>query len=375
MLLGTILAVLELDALELPPRPPTAEQPKPLPPPAQPEPLPELQQTPATPSPQRGTLLTDVNVRYRPTVRSPVQTVGRQGDQVEISNQTKGLDDAYQWYLVRLPSSVVEGWVRGDLISGVPAQPPLDEPMAQQAPQERGVGGSGAAANYSLEALQYFQEIAFGNEFGSSSRRQIRKWVNDPIIRVHGSPTAADRVALAQIVAELNTIIGRHSPQVQLVILDDGDRQEANLDIYFVPHLEFPSYEPNYQPGNLGFAYVNWSQNRIYRGRILISTVDITQQERSHLIREELTQAMGLLQDSEWYDKSIFYQGWTSTTEYTELDETVIEMLYYPAVQPGMDERSAIAALGLPPRIQPAEGPANFLLPMGRRLFNQLKPW
>ena len=117
--------------------------------------------------------------------------------------------------------------------------------------------------------------------------------------------------------------------------------------MYFVPHGEFSRYEPNYRAGNLGFAYVNWRQDKIYKARILVtSTNDVSQTERSHLIREELTQAMGLLKDSLRYADSIFYQGWTSTTDYSPLDQAVIQMLYSPEIRPGMDGRQVEAALG-----------------------------
>lgn len=379
VLVGLILAIIKLETqvpppgLDVPPSS-TPEQLEP-----QPTRLPELRQTDAPPQ-ERGELLTEANIRSRPTVRSPVQTVGLRGDQVTIVDQAPGLDDSYAWYLIRLPGRTVEGWVRGDLLRTVPS--PLESPVGSGSrpegrPESR-PSGSRSAIRYPPEALPYFQEIAFGNEFGSSQNRRIRKWTSAVTIRVHGDPTRRDQDTLEQVVTELNRLIGRHAPQVQLILLADDAPQKASLDIYFVPHPQFPSYEPNYQPGNLGFAYVNWSQDRIYRGRILISTIDISQQERSHLIREELTQAMGLLQDSERYDDSIFYQGWTRTTQYTELDKAVIEMLYYPNVKPGMDERSAIAALQAPPSALSdalAEGPANFLLPMGRRLLDQLKPW
>jgi hypothetical protein len=60
--------------------------------------------------------------------------------------------------------------------------------------------------------------------------------------------------------------------------------------------------------------------------------VDIKRTKRDdaqkHLLREELTQALGLSNDSYDYPESIFYQGWTETTEYTELDKDVIRMMY-----------------------------------------------
>ena len=47
-----------------------------------------------------------------------------------------------------------------------------------------------------------------------------------------------------------------------------------------------------------------------------------------HLLREELTQSLGLFNDSWDYPESIFYQAWTTTTEYAPIDSELIDMLY-----------------------------------------------
>jgi hypothetical protein len=49
---------------------------------------------------------------------------------------------------------------------------------------------------------------------------------------------------------------------------------------------------------------------------------------QKHLLREELTQSLGLLNDSWKYPESIFYQGWTTTTEFTEMDKRLIDLIY-----------------------------------------------
>jgi hypothetical protein len=49
---------------------------------------------------------------------------------------------------------------------------------------------------------------------------------------------------------------------------------------------------------------------------------------QKHLLREELTQSLGLTNDAFDYRESIFYQKWTETTEYAPIDRKLIEMLY-----------------------------------------------
>lgn len=168
------------------------------------------------------------------------------------------------------------------------------------------------------DVTQYFQEVAGGAEFGAHDG-MIRRWRSPLRIAVKGSPTADDEAELARIADELRELTG-----LDISIGDDS----PNVAIHFAPPDQFSSIEPNYIPGNAGFAYVRWDGNTITQATILISTTDITRKERSHLIREELTQSLGLLRDSERYPDSIFYQGWTDVTEFSDLDRAIIRKLY-----------------------------------------------
>ena len=48
-----------------------------------------------------------------------------------------------------------------------------------------------------------------------------------------------------------------------------------------------------------------------------------------------MTQSLGVLMDSSRYPDSIFYSGWTTVTEYSDLDRAVIRLLYDPRIEPG----------------------------------------
>ena len=53
-----------------------------------------------------------------------------------------------------------------------------------------------------------------------------------------------------------------------------------------------------------------------------------TMSAKKHLLREELTQSLGLFNDTYDYPESIFYQEWTETNEYAPIDIELISMLY-----------------------------------------------
>jgi hypothetical protein len=121
---------------------------------------------------------------------------------------------------------------------------------------------------------------------------------------------------------------------------------KANCEIHFAPESRFASIEPHYVPTNYGFFWTNWNADgEIYWARVLISTTDITEQERAHLIREELTQSLGLMNDSYAHADSVFYQEWTDVTQYSPADTRVIGMLYSDLVSPDMTREQAAEAL------------------------------
>ncbi|MCH7940337.1 MAG: DUF2927 domain-containing protein [Candidatus Marinimicrobia bacterium] len=193
--------------------------------------------------------------------------------------------------------------------------------------------------SYTQEEIDYFLEIALGTEYGTSEAT-IKKWTDNIKITVQGTPTEVDSQTLNQVVDELNDIID----EIELAVVS----QNPNIEIHFLPESEFRLIEPNYVPLNYGFFWVNWSiSGSIYHARILISTDHVTQQERSHLIREELTQSLGLMKDSYRYPDSIFYQGWTDVTRYLPIDSTVIEILYRSEIRPNMTGEEVVAVFDL----------------------------
>ena len=184
---------------------------------------------------------------------------------------------------------------------------------------------------------QYFLDISLGSEFGNRQAR-IKKWRQDIRIQVKGQPTQADSQTLKQVINELNDLI---TPDIKQA------NSDINMDIYFIPEHKFSETEKNYKPRNLGFFSTRWNPvtHEIYRARILISTTGITQQERNHLIREELTQSLGLMNDSHRHPDSIFYQPWSRVTKFSAIDEAIIKLLYWENIQPGMNRSDIIQRL------------------------------
>ncbi|MCK4233937.1 DUF2927 domain-containing protein [candidate division WOR-3 bacterium] len=171
-------------------------------------------------------------------------------------------------------------------------------------------------------------EIALGVEYGSSNR--ISKWSGTIHVKIKGTPTDEDISFLNSLMKELNKLTKN---KINFKITE----KEPDMTIWFVPVDEMQKYEPNYVPNNWGFFYIWWNDSHeIYRANILIGTDKPDQKRRNHIIREEVTQSLGLCKDSMKYPDSIFYQGWTKTQEFADIDKKLIEILYSDDIRPGM---------------------------------------
>lgn len=184
----------------------------------------------------------------------------------------------------------------------------------------------------------YFMDVALGSEFGYWPPK-IRKWNQDIFIEVKGQPTQADIQTLRQVVDELSALTKLN--------IKFTEKEKTNIEIYFVPKSEFKRIEWRYKLGNAGFFWAWWNPftSNIYRARILISTTHLTQQARNHLIYEELTQSLGLMNDSNQYADSIFYQPWSLVTGFSDMDKAIIQLLYRHSIRAGMNQIKVIKAL------------------------------
>ncbi len=192
--------------------------------------------------------------------------------------------------------------------------------------------------NFTKEEIEYFTEIVLGAEFGDEIP-VIKKWNDNIRIKINGEPTVADLQTITNIIDEFNELIS--GIKIKLV------EKKENLTITFSPESDFAEIDPNYMPTNFGFFWALWHDDNfvIYDASILVSSAEVTQKERSHLIREELTQSLGLMNDSNKYNDSIFYQEWTDVTKFSEIDKAIIELLYLKKIKPGMSKEQILSVL------------------------------
>jgi len=172
--------------------------------------------------------------------------------------------------------------------------------------------------DFTVKELEYFAEIAFGTEFGYVSKNpRLLYWRSDVKVQLNGKYTIDDSIEILKVIEELNKLID----PIELKLV----RRRGNLNVHFDCQASFQSF-PHYVSGNAGF----FSVERYAFFPKAYALIDINKKEvvRKHLIREEITQILGLRKDSWLYPESIFYQGWSETTEYAEIDRQLIRLLY-----------------------------------------------
>jgi len=146
---------------------------------------------------------------------------------------------------------------------------------------------------------------------------------------------------LDQVISDLNELISRDNIELRIV----SDSAQSNMTIFLGTGDEFAQVYPpaaNFVNNNFGlfFVYFN-SANILTRSIMYVDTSRPTVTEQRHLLREELTQSLGLAKDSFRFSNSIFQQAFsTKVTEYNNFDEAIIQMLYHPQMQPGLDIQS-----------------------------------
>jgi hypothetical protein len=194
-----------------------------------------------------------------------------------------------------------------------------------------------ARFSYTQQEQNYFAEIALGTEFGSGEAR-IHKWSRGASVTLRGSPTSEDTRVLQALIEEINLAVG--------IPLLRFTEQQGDITIYMAPRSELKKYEPNYVEGNDGFfwLYWGWPSNNIRKANIVIDQ-SLEPQTRQHVLKEELTQSLGLANDSYRYKESIFFQSFSSVTTYSATDRAVMEMLYRCDVASGMNYEQLPAVL------------------------------
>ena len=181
---------------------------------------------------------------------------------------------------------------------------------------------------YFNRLVNQFHRIAFTGELdGFHPRGRIVKWMRPLILYLDGE-------ALYQ--SEIKKVTRLLSRLTGVKIQFSSVRERANVKVFLLTALEMEAVYPTADCyAEIRFDETSYS---IESAKVLITADNSVM--RRHCIHEELTQIMGLTNDSTLHEISIFNDN-SRLTRLEREDRIMLVALYQPSIHPGMTETQA----------------------------------
>jgi len=175
------------------------------------------------------------------------------------------------------------------------------------------------------ETTYYFNQILRFSENRPHQEGPINKWTKDVNIYLYGEYTHMHKTEVIQVIKELNRLI--YPRKINLV----KSPEWANSFVYFGSKEDYNKNSMSkvkLTGSYLGHFYLLTYRQEIQKAYIFVNTFDAGLKRQKHVIREEITQSLGFINDSYEYPESIFYQGFSENDFFSEMDKNIIRLLY-----------------------------------------------
>jgi len=171
----------------------------------------------------------------------------------------------------------------------------------------------------------YYDTIVHYTEF---SNNRWEKQTYDDNIKLYVTGDKED-----YLMEELNIIINDLNELIYpLTITITYDSLEHNMLLFMGERKDFRKIcnevdRIDYKIRGYGVTYTLWGTT-ITKSKCFVETKGSSQKFKKHTLREEITQCLGFHNDTQQYENSIFYQGYSITNEFSELDKAIIRKHY-----------------------------------------------
>lgn len=193
------------------------------------------------------------------------------------------------------------------------------------------------------ELIGFFNEICLGYEYGNS-KKVTRKWKEPLKLFIVKDSVYKEQVEfINRTINTINKLIDN-----EFYISTTNDSINANGHLFLCSHDKIKLFPKPYNElfkhtNKETFGYVGIKNNKDYyinKTSIFINTTKSLKNQKSTII-EEITQSLGLGNDTEIYYDSMFYQykplqNWV-TLEYSEMDKKIIQLLYNKKMRVGLN--------------------------------------
>jgi hypothetical protein len=199
-------------------------------------------------------------------------------------------------------------------------------------------------SEYDIELVNYFNEVALNAEFDVSPNR-VTKWTEPMKVFILKEKELNYEVSIIKNTIEKINILVQDEFHIQLT--DDPKKCNAVIFLTEREQLEplLPTLFENINTEVDGLAEIGFDLEtfQITDAKIFIDILQPKETIESTIL-EEITQSIGLMNDSEKYSNSVFYENKVdsiNTVEYSKMDIEIIKILYHPKMKPGLDYNKA----------------------------------
>jgi len=183
---------------------------------------------------------------------------------------------------------------------------------------------------------QFAEEVLLGAEYGTKTNSV--RWVSAPTVSAFYA-NDEERLILSETLSQINEALT--GTNVQMVEGAPNDRQ-SSIRVYFAPLAELDSIAQSegfrYITGNLGLVWNFWNpSHEIVRSVVLIAKDKLKGQMLKHIVLEELTQSLGLMDDSALFQDSVFYssEGDGGGATRLSIQDRKLIRFFYSHLRPG----------------------------------------
>ena len=193
------------------------------------------------------------------------------------------------------------------------------------------------------EIYDYFLETALKSEYGYHPKRVI-KWTNPMKMFISQKEKYKTQVSIIkETIEKINNLV---SDGFRIELTESANK--SNTIIYLANKERInelrKTFLKEFDVDFVGLADVEFdlSSFNILKARIFIDT-DEKLEEQKATILEEITQSIGLLNDSEIYPDSTFFQNKLHDIQkfhnHSDIDKEIIKLLYSTRMKPGLDSK------------------------------------
>lgn len=186
-------------------------------------------------------------------------------------------------------------------------------------------------SDFTIEELDYFTDVVFNSDF-SNKNTKLKRWKKNIGVSMIGSYTSEDSIYISDVFKIINN-------NIEKIRIEYASENKADLKIHFIDYKEFSGFNENAVLAKNGYFNCKWNiLEGIAEGYILINK-ELKGDGRKRVIKEEITQSLGLPADSYKYPSSIFYQLMSENYTYADIDIKLIQLLYNYNLPIGMTEQ------------------------------------